>query len=132
MDNVIKINKRLKRKLCDLAARTYPSECCALLFTKDGGAIDEYCELCNRSKNKNSYAIDPIELYECERSYGERGYEITGFFHSHPDAPAVMSEDDEENAIPSMLYLLASVTKDGCDGMRLWRLDDIEPSRKEA
>ena len=53
----------------------------------------------------------------------ERGYEITGFFHSHPDAPAVMSEENEENAIPSMLYLLASVTKDGCEKMRLWRME---------
>ena len=123
MNNIIKIDKTLKQKLSDLAANTYPCECCAVLFTRDGRAIDDFCELTNRSKNKKSYVIDPLELYEREKEYCKRGYEITGFFHSHPDAPAVMSEDDEGNAIPSMLYLLASVTKDGCEGMRLWRLD---------
>ena len=126
MNNIIKIDRKLKQKLSDLATSTYPCECCAALFTKDGREIDDYCELANRSKNKNSYAIDPIELYECEKEYSKKGYEIMGFFHSHPDAPAVMSKEDEGNAIPSMLYLLASVTKEGCDGMRLWRLDKVK------
>ncbi|MCR5790162.1 MAG: M67 family metallopeptidase [Lachnospiraceae bacterium] len=123
MNNIIKIDRALKQELSELAAGAYPRECCAVLFSKDGRAIDDYCRLPNRSKNKNSYAIDPMELYACEKEYAKRGYEITGFFHSHPDAPAVMSKEDERNAIPSMLYLLASVSKDGCDGMRLWRLD---------
>ena len=123
MNDIIKIDKVLENRLGDLAAKTYPSECCAVLFSKRDGAIEDYCELSNRSSDRKSYIIDPLELYECEKSYGKKGYRITGFFHSHPDAPAVMSKEDEQNAIPSMLYLLASVTKDGCSGMRLWRLE---------
>ncbi len=126
--NVVKIDKKIKQRLCDLANSSYPCECCAALFTKTDGSIDECCELTNTSSSNNRYSIDPVELYECESSYRKKGYEITGFFHSHPDAPAVMSEEDEKNVIPAMLYLLAPVTKEGCGRMRLWIMD----SRKEA
>ncbi len=118
------IDKEIKQGLCDLAVRSYPRECCAVLFMGNGKAIDAYCNLPNRSKQDNSYRMDPMELYECEKTYRKNGYEIAGFFHSHPDAPAAMSEEDKAYAIPSMLYLLASVNRNGCSEMRLWRIDE--------
>lgn len=122
-ETTIKIEKEVRQGLSDLAEKTYPRECCAVLFTRNGEEIDGYCNLPNKSRKKDCYEIDPMALYECEISYRKKGYEIAGFFHSHPDAPAVMSGEDVTNAIPSMLYLLATVTKDGCSGMRLWKMN---------
>ncbi|MCR5687206.1 MAG: M67 family metallopeptidase [Lachnospiraceae bacterium] len=126
MTEIIKIDRKLKEKLADLAVSAYPCECCAALFTKEGGSIDDYCLLANMSAGPGRYSIDPAELYECELAYREKGYEIAGFFHSHPDAPAVMSKEDERNVIPSMLYLVASVSSESCRGMRLWRMDGVK------
>ena len=121
--NIIKIDGSLKQKLLDLAQKTYPSECCAVQFSNRDGSIDDICVVANKSGKGSSFIIDPLELFECEKDFRKRGYEITGFFHSHPDTPAVMSEEDEKNAIPGMLYLLAPVTREGCGRMRLWRKD---------
>ena len=126
MIEIIKIDRKLKEKLAEFAVSAYPCECCAALFTKEGGSIDDYCPLQNMSGESGHYSIDPAELYECERAYQEKGYEIAGFFHTHPDAPAVMSEEDERNVIPYMLYLVASVSGDSCRGMRLWRMDGVK------
>ena len=92
--NTVRIDRTVKQELCDLAASTYPYECCAALLSNSGGGIDGYCRLTNRSAEASRYVIDPVELYECEKAYGKKGYEIAGFFHSHPDAEAVMSEED--------------------------------------
>ena len=96
------------------------------MFSSGDGTIEECCELSNKSERLDRYAVDPVELYRCERTFAHRGYEIKGFFHSHPDSSAELSFEDEKNMIPSMLYLLASVTKDGDCRFRLWRKDLVE------
>ena len=124
-NNVIRIDGTIKKKLCDLAVRTYPAECCAMLFTRNGEAIDEFCELSNKCDRNNRYITDPHEIYECEKTYLEKGYEVMGFFHSHPDSTATVSNEDERNMIPGLLYLIAQVTGDECRRMRLWRKNII-------
>ena len=122
----VAIDGSVKKGLCELALHTYPYECCAALFGHAPDTIEAFCELKNRNGAEKSFSVDPAELYECENEYRRKGYEITGFFHSHPDAPALLSEEDEKYMIPSMLYLLASITEDGCRGLRLWRKDMTE------
>ncbi len=119
--NGFRIEGTTRKRLCALATETYPSECCAALFTKDGYTIEEFCVLSNRSTGSGHYSVDPLELYECEKTYRQKGYEIMGIFHSHPDAPATVSDEDAENMIPGIPYLIASVTKEGCRMMRLWK-----------
>jgi proteasome lid subunit RPN8/RPN11 len=42
----------------------------------------------------NRYQIAPIELVKIEREARNRGLEIAGFYHSHPDHPAQWSATD--------------------------------------
>lgn len=37
------------------------------------------------------------------------GYDLIGFYHSHADAEAILSDEDEENMIPGMVYAILSV-----------------------
>lgn len=46
----------------------------------------------------NRYQISPLDLIKIERSARERGLEIAGFCHSHPDHPARWSKTDFEEA----------------------------------
>jgi len=43
---------------------------------------------------QNRYHIDPRELIAIERQGRERGDDIVGFYHSHPDHPARWSPTD--------------------------------------
>ena len=42
----------------------------------------------------NRYNIDPRELVRIQRESRERGLDIVGFYHSHPDHPARWSQTD--------------------------------------
>lgn len=116
------IDNNIKQELLRLAEDSYPYECCAALFSGKEGRIDSFHALSNKLQSNDRYMADPLELYECEREYEAKGFRIVGFFHSHPDKPAVMSEEDASLALPDMLYLIASVTADGCSELKLWRM----------
>ena len=62
------------------------------------------------------------------------GLGVLGYYHSHPDHPAMYSDTDRELALPNMSYLITAVHGgDGAGGpeatvriedTRCWRLRD--------
>jgi proteasome lid subunit RPN8/RPN11 len=90
---------------------TYPHECCGALLgrfvTGDAatGAVGEWVVSdAIRAGNTrtdsahNRYQIAPVELVKIEREARSRGLDIAGFYHSHPDHPALWSSTDYEEA----------------------------------
>jgi proteasome lid subunit RPN8/RPN11 len=79
---------------------TYPHECCGVLL----GGVDEggtrvvtFVARCGNTRTDsahNRYNIDPRELVRIQREGRERGEDIVGFYHSHPDHPAQWSGTD--------------------------------------
>src|SRR2546423_5152173 len=78
---------------------TYPHECCGVLLgSMDGDArIVSSIARCGNTRTdspQNRYHIDPKELVRIQREGRERGEDIVGFYHSHPDHPAQWSSTD--------------------------------------
>ncbi len=78
---------------------TYPHECCGALLgvpTPDGWKVVDFARAGNTRTDSahNRYHIAPIELVRIQRSAREKGLEIAGFYHSHPDHPAEWSATD--------------------------------------
>lgn len=78
---------------------TYPHECCgALLGRADpkGWRVLETVRAGNTRTDSahNRYDIAPVELVRIQRSARDKGLEIAGFYHSHPDHPAQWSQTD--------------------------------------
>lgn len=78
---------------------TYPHECCgALLGRPDakGWCVLESIRAGNTRTDSahNRYQIAPLEMVRIQRSARDKGLEITGFYHSHPDHPAQWSPTD--------------------------------------
>jgi proteasome lid subunit RPN8/RPN11 len=60
----------------------------------------------------NRYNIDPKELIRIQREGRERGEDIVGFYHSHPDHPARWSPTDLSEAHWfGCSYVITSVEK---------------------
>jgi proteasome lid subunit RPN8/RPN11 len=83
--------------------RTYPHECCGVLLgrsSEDGNAVEAAIEAGNTRTDSahNRYNIAPQELIRIQRQGRERGLDIVGFYHSHPDHPAQWSKTDFEEA----------------------------------
>jgi proteasome lid subunit RPN8/RPN11 len=80
--------------------QTYPNECCGVLlgsFNDDGTKIVTATAPCGNTRTDsahNRYNIDPRELVRIQREGRERGEDIVGFYHSHPDHPAKWSQTD--------------------------------------
>jgi proteasome lid subunit RPN8/RPN11 len=95
---------RLARQDYDALRRhseeTYPHECCGVLlgrFEYDGSRVVTSTARCGNTRidsPHNRYNIDPRELVRIQREGRERGEDIVGFYHSHPDHPAQWSSTD--------------------------------------
>lgn len=82
---------------------TYPNECCGALLGRPeskGWSVVETIRAGNTRTDSahNRYNIAPIELVRIQRGARERGLEIAGFYHSHPDHPAQWSQTDFNEA----------------------------------
>jgi proteasome lid subunit RPN8/RPN11 len=72
----------------------------------------------------NRYLITPQDMLRGEREASQRGLDIIGVFHSHPDHPNRPSEFDLQWALPWFSYLITSVEKGVANQSRSWRLTD--------
>ena len=79
---------------------TYPNECCGILLGRvedDGTRVVTSIARAGNTRidsPHNRYNIDPKELVRIQREGRERGEDIVGFYHSHPDHPARWSSTD--------------------------------------
>lgn len=97
---------------------TYPYECCGVLlgnFADDGTRTVTATARCGNTRTdspRNRYNIDPRELVRIQREGRERGEDIVGFYHSHPDHPAQWSSTDLAEAHwLGCSYVITSVEK---------------------
>jgi proteasome lid subunit RPN8/RPN11 len=96
---------------------TYPHECCGILLGKreaDGNHVHEIVRAGNTRTDSahNRYHIAPIELVKAQRQARNSGWDIVGFYHSHPDHPAMWSSTDFAEAHwMGCSYIITSVEK---------------------
>jgi len=97
----------------------YPHECCGLLigtFDAAGKKVaDEIYPIVNsreEAAKRNRFLIAPEDLMRGEKHARASRRDVVGFYHSHPDHPAVPSAFDLEHAWPVYSYVIVAV-KDG-------------------
>ena len=113
--------------------RDYPFECCGLLlgrFAEQGNkVVVETHPISNareETAKRNRFLIRPDELLRGEKYAAARELDVIGFYHSHPDHPAVPSRYDLEHAWPLYSYIVVAVH----DGVKIdFRSWEMEPDR---
>jgi len=124
----LKITTEHEAAMRSHAAADYPHECCGFLVGTPEG--DDRVTLARTvpaantrdDSPRNRFEIDPGELVKTDRAARAEGLGVVGFYHSHPDAPAVPSEFDREHAWPGYCYVIVSVRGGESVEMRNWRL----------
>ena len=108
----------------DHAARAYPDECCGALIGHDSGHVVEAFALSNTTsgERRRRFLIGPDDYRAAEARAREIGSTLIGFYHSHPNHPAVPSAFDLEHAWPNLRYLIVSVQAGRPEAARSWRL----------
>ena len=129
---MITISETQLNEIREHGVRDYPYECCGLLlgrYTDNGKLVREIYPISNareESAKRNRFLITPDELMRGERYAASRDLEIVGFYHSHPDSPAVPSNYDLEHAWPTYSYIIVSTRADQATDLFSW---EQEPDR---
>ena len=95
---------------------TYPHECCGILtgeIMADGcrrvGVVAR-CSNAHDDPSRSWYQINPRDVVRIQREAAERGEDVIGFYHSHPeDAARWSSSDLEEAHWTGCSYVITSV-----------------------
>jgi len=106
----------------------YPNEGGGLLI----GAVDgETITITDIAEAENTFpdeeqfhrmGVPPTFWARVEDDADERGLQIVGFYHSHPDHPAQPSTYDLAHAFPNLAYIIVSVQGGQVDHVNNWRL----------
>src|SRR5881394_471108 len=116
---------------------TYPNECCGILLGRyeDDIRIVTSTARCGNTRTDsahNRYNIDPKELVRIQREGRERGEDIVGFYHSHPDHPAHWSSTDLAEAHWfGCSYVITSVAKGKAEATNSFQLEGNEENDKK-
>ena len=129
---MITLGKRQLEEIREHGVRDYPYECCGLLlgrFRAEEKIVSETYPISNareESAKRNRFLITPEELMRGERYARGKDLEVVGFYHSHPDSPAVPSQYDLEHAWPTYSYIIVSTSADAAHDLFSW---EQEPDR---
>jgi proteasome lid subunit RPN8/RPN11 len=132
----IAISAEQLRLIYNHAESVYPEECCGILLGEIDRASKTIVEVIPTintwvksesdevDRNKNSrYSIDPQDILRAQKRGRDLHLDIIGFFHSHPDCPAIPSMCDRFQAWEVYSYPIVSVINGKVSEIKSWVLD---------
>lgn len=137
---MIRFDSDAKNQMISIGEKGFPYEICGLMLGKGGESrtVTEVfeCGNLNKLKPETRYELDPKDYMRGEKLAREKGLEILGIFHSHPDHPDKASETDRQAAWPGFSYVIMSIQKGKYASMRSWVLNaeaqfDEEPIQND-
>jgi proteasome lid subunit RPN8/RPN11 len=149
---MLEIDLTYRQQIIAHAEGEYPHECCGIIMgriesgrkivtevicTNNAWAEGDLNAAFERADDRTNsphdrYLIPPAAMLHAQRQARERGWEIIGFFHSHPNSPAVPSEFDRRYAWEVYSYLIVAVTAGVAVDIRSWQLDSAAVFRSET
>jgi proteasome lid subunit RPN8/RPN11 len=126
----IVLQKALQLQIFQQMEHTFPNEGGGFLLGKREGenvyihdviAVENVFE---SAEQYHRYAMTPQNWATMEDQADERGLSLVGYYHSHPNAPAIPSEFDRVHALPNFVYIITSVLNGKSSDQRVWLLKD--------
>jgi proteasome lid subunit RPN8/RPN11 len=109
---------------------SFPDECCGFFYGKEDGfgnrSVTEILVVNNAKEGdkRKRFEVSARDYMKAEEYALEKGLQLLGVYHSHPDHPAIPSEHDRVAAQPYFSYIIISVLSNRTTHMRSWRLND--------
>lgn len=134
---VVRLSGRVRAAIEEEARRRYPEECCGGLLGREDGEGRRIVIRALPGSNERTehrerrYLLAPRDVLRMQSEADDEGLEVLGFFHSHPDHPAVPSETDRSHAWPWYSYLIVSVRGGEPDDLRSWRMTEEDDGFRE-
>lgn len=133
----IELPEALQGRIHDQLRGTYPHEGGGFLL---GAVADDTVSVMDirpvenvfeETEQYHRYAMTLEDWMRMEDEADSRGLALVGYYHSHPDSPAVPSEYDRVHALPNFTYIIVSVRSGQAADTRVWRLKDDRSAFEE-
>lgn len=127
---MITIDSQPKELMIKDGLGSFPDECCGFFYGQEdskGNRIVTEILVVNNAKEgdkRRRFEISAKDYLQGEHYATEKGLQLLGVYHSHPNHPAIPSEHDREAAQPYFSYIIISVLSNQTTHMRSWRLND--------
>jgi proteasome lid subunit RPN8/RPN11 len=124
----IELDSALQTRIFEQMEATYPNEGGGFLLGKiegDTATIGDITQVENvfeTEEQYHRYAMRPQDWMRMEDEAEARGFSLVGYYHSHPDSPAIPSVYDRDHALPNFVYIITSVIGGKAVDMQVWRL----------
>ncbi|MCE2489799.1 MAG: M67 family metallopeptidase [Anaerolineae bacterium] len=124
----VRITKQLQTRIFRHLESTWPNEGGGFLLgeiAQDAATVCESIAVENvfeAAEQYHRYAMTPQDWMRLEDEADTRGLALLGYYHSHPDSPAIPSDYDREHALPNFVYLITRVQAGAAQEMLAWRL----------
>ena len=101
------------------AAKAHPEECCGLLLGRAGRITHTVPTRNVHATPHTHFEIDPQALIDAYRVQREGGWELIGYYHSHPEgSPCPSTTDQAMSACDGKVWAIC-----GAGDVRFWRDD---------
>lgn len=125
------LQRRFAEEMIGHAMAENPNESCGLLAGAVG-RIEKFFPVANALHSPVRYEMEPREQLAIMQAMDEKGWELLGIFHSHPNSPAYPSPTDLELAYYSdCLYFIASLANPEKPVLRVFRIDGKKIDEEE-
>ena len=128
---MIELSHETELQIREEGEATYPNECCGVLFghfTASGDAkVTAILPIENAREAEaqyNRFVITADDSLRAERAAQKLGVDVLGFYHSHPDHPAIPSEYDRQHALPFYAYIIVAVANGQARELTSWQLSN--------
>jgi proteasome lid subunit RPN8/RPN11 len=124
---MLRLDEQLVLDIKAHAVHDYPHECGGMLIGKFGDDRKEVfvtfpIENAREDSRNNRILLLPKDVLRAEKYAREYKLDVVGYYHSHPNAPAVPSQYDLDHALPVWSYVIASVIDGAAADVRSWEM----------
>ncbi|MDR3091867.1 MAG: M67 family metallopeptidase [Clostridiales bacterium] len=123
------MTEEILRQIQEQAEAAYPDECCGALIGSFASGREREARLIlpidnarESGERYHRFVITPEDFIRAERAARAKGLDVIGFYHSHPDHPAVPSDYDREYALPVYSYVITAAAKGKAGASASWLL----------
>ncbi len=132
---MIEIESEAWKSMLSHAEHIYPNECCGAMLGRMRGeakTVTEAVPLDNAFAGEQAerYELRPEDLLAADKTARDRGVDLIGIFHSHPDCDAYFSDTDLKNSCPWYSFVVLSIKNGKFDHANSF-LPDIEQTHAE-
>ncbi len=110
--------------------KTFPFECGGMIigrFETDKKTVVELLPMENamaEAEQHNRVLILPKDVLKAERYARSQKLDVIGYYHSHPDHPAIPSQFDLDHALPVWTYIIVSVEGGKAVNLLAWEMEN--------